>query len=380
MCSMNKLLWLLILNVMVIAADDYIVRKDNQYDPYKSKGSGIGTFVDERDGHVYKTVKIGNQLWMAENLAYETSDSWCYDNKKSNCKKMGRIYKESILHHICPEKWKLPSKEDVETLIEGVGRNEVKYLLNAYYGGLAGVGDGEEGVWFTSDISFITSTTDDDNPYGPMPYVLSFDGDEAYIQSLNGNIIGYSVRCILDNSESGDIDELRKDQKFAKDIDKVLKDVAGLQTTGKTVLGGRRGKADGGSGGIGDGLAGMLSGGGDSIATKAKGSVKIPSESDIDIVSSSRSSADIMKAVRQRTPGLRHIYNKFLKHKPGFQGRVTLKFTIAPGGEVISISIASSTTGFSEFDGEIKTAVSRWKFGKVESGNTTVKIPFTFSE
>ena len=185
--------------------------------------------------------------------------------------------------------------------------------------------------------------------------------------------------------------DLMKNQKFTKDIDKVLKDVAGLQTTGKTVLGGRRGKADGGfnegyaeggSGGIGDGLAGLLGGGGGGIATKAKGSIKTPSERDIDMGAGggSRSAADIMKVVRQRTPGLRHIYNKFLKKKPGFQGKVTLKFTIAPGGEIISISIASSTTGYGEFDGEIKTAVSRWKFSKVKSGNTTVTIPFTFSE
>ena len=185
--------------------------------------------------------------------------------------------------------------------------------------------------------------------------------------------------------------DLMKNQKFTKDIDKVLKDVAGLQTTGKTVLGGRRGKADGGfnegyaeggSGGIGDGLAGLLGGGGGGIATKAKGSIKTPSERDIDMGAGggTRSAADIMKVVRQRTPGLRHIYNKFLKKKPGFQGKVTLKFTIAPGGEIISISIASSTTGFGEFDGEIKSAVSRWKFSKVKSGNTTVTIPFTFSE
>ena len=185
--------------------------------------------------------------------------------------------------------------------------------------------------------------------------------------------------------------DLMKNQKFTKDIDKVLKDVAGLQTTGKTVLGGRRGKADGGfnegyaeggSGGIGDGLAGLLGGGGGGIATKAKGSIKTPSERDIDMGAGggSRSAADIMKVVRQRTPGLRHIYNKFLKKKPGFQGKVTLKFTIAPGGEIISISIASSTTGYGEFDGEVKTAVSRWKFSKVKSGNTTVTIPFTFTE
>jgi len=192
------------------------------------------------------------------------------------------------------------------------------------------------------------------------------------------------------NASAGAYD-LMKNQKFSKDIDKVLKDVAGLQTTGKTVLGGRRGKADGGfnegyaeggSGGIGDGLAGLLGGGGGGIATKAKGTIKTPSARDIDMGAGggSRSAADIMKVVRQRTPGLRHIYNKFLKKKPGFQGKVTLKFTIAPGGEVISISIASSTTGYGEFDGEVKKAVGRWKFSKVKSGNTTVTIPFTFSE
>ena len=192
------------------------------------------------------------------------------------------------------------------------------------------------------------------------------------------------------NASAGAYD-LMKNQKCSKDIDKVLKDVAGLQTTGKTVLGGRRGKADGGfnegyaeggSGGIGDGLAGLLGGGGGGIATKAKGSIRTPSERDIDMGAGggSRSAADIMKVVRQRTPGLRHIYNKFLKKKPGFQGKVTLKFTIAPGGEIISISIASSTTGYGEFDGEVKNAVSRWKFSKVKSGNTTVTIPFTFSE
>ena len=192
------------------------------------------------------------------------------------------------------------------------------------------------------------------------------------------------------NASAGAYD-LMKNQKFSKDIDKVLKDVAGLQTTGKTVLGGRRGKADGGfnegyaeggSGGIGDGLAGLLGGGGGGIATKAKGSIRTPSERDIDMGAGggSRSAADIMKVVRQRTPGLRHIYNKFLKKKPGFQGKVTLKFTIAPGGEIISISIASSTTGYGEFDGEFKSAVSRWKFSKVKNGDVTVTIPFEFTE
>ena len=160
-------------------------------------------------------------------------------------------------------------------------------------------------------------------------------------------------------------------------------------TTNKTVLGGTRGKrnsnynedyAEDRTSGIGDGLAGLLGGGG--IATQAKGSIRTPSERDIDVSAGggARSAADILKVVRMRTPGLRHVYNKYLKIKPNFQGKVTLRFTIAPEGEISNISIASSTTGYKDFDNEIKSSVSRWKFSKVKNGSTTVTIPFTFSE
>ena len=184
---------------------------------------------------------------------------------------------------------------------------------------------------------------------------------------------------------------LMKDQKFAKDIDKVLKNVAGLQKSGTTVLGGRRGKADGGfnegyaeggSGGIGDMLGGLLGGSGGSIGTKAKGSIRTPNERDIDMGSGggSRSVSEIMAVVRARTPGLRHIYNKHLKLRPGFAGKVTFTFTIAPGGDIISIKLSSTTTGYDEFDQEIQGAVQQWRFKVIKSGNTTVTIPFSFSE
>ena len=113
-----------------------------------------------------------------------------------------------------------------------------------------------------------------------------------------------------------------------------------------------------------------------------KGNMKTPSMKEIDMGSGggSRSASDIMKVVKQRTPGLRHIYNKHLKKVPGFEGKVTMRFTIAPGGEIISISLVSSTTGNAAFDSDIKNAISRWTFGTIKSGNTTVTIPFTFTE
>ena len=93
-----------------------------------------------------------------------------------------------------------------------------------------------------------------------------------------------------------------------------------------------------------------------------------------------RSASEIMKIVKKRNERLKKIYNRYLSVRPGTQGKITLKFTIDPEGKVISISIVSSTTGNEKFDQKIKADVAKWKFGKVTSGNTTVTIPFTFSE
>ena len=205
---------------------------------------------------------------------------------------------------------------------------------------------------------------------------------------LNRGVI-HALEAQTANASAAAYDLIK--QSFAKDIDKVIKNTNGLQVTGKTKIGEVRGKISdgfnqgmfaGGSGGIGDDISNLVSGSAGAISTKAMGNIKAPKETDIEWGSgpSSRSAADIMKVVRQRTPGLRHVYNKYLKKKPGFQGKVTLKFTIAPGGEIISMSLVSSTTDYSEFDNEIKKSVGRWTFSKVKSGNTTVTIPFTFTE
>jgi len=195
-----------------------------------------GTFTDNRDNKVYKWVKIGDQVWMAENLAYTGSDiqnitdntdwknntnydAWCYyDNSDSLGEIYGVLYQWEAAKTACPDGWHLATHDEWTTLIDHLGgENEaggkMKEIGTSHWNSPNSGADnssgfstlpggnrdfngdfndlGNDGYWWTATEYNSGSTS------GAFYHSLNYFYSGIY---TNGDIkfFGYSVRCVKD--------------------------------------------------------------------------------------------------------------------------------------------------------------------------------------
>ena len=214
-----------------------------------------GTLTDARDGQTYKTVTIGDQVWMAENLNYAYTDvpygydgytsdstSWCHKNEPENCTKYGRLYTwaaamDSVgmwsingkgcgytntcsptypVRGVCPEGWHLPSITEFETLFTAVRvKSSAGKALkstsgwNEYEGesgngtdafGFSALPAGYRGLngiyYYEGSNAYFWSSSEDGSDYA-YNMLLDYYGD--YVRLLNtSKSLGFSVRCVKD--------------------------------------------------------------------------------------------------------------------------------------------------------------------------------------
>ena len=212
-----------------------------------------GTMTDERDGKVYRTVKIGDQTWIAENLNFDVGQggsrenvyewSWCYNNEPKNCEVAGRIYtwaaaidsvklatdaddpqecgfgkicglasasSATLVQGVCPTGWHLPSNTEWNILFTKVGgKSNAGKVLKAQTGWIAYSGViNEDAVGFTalpavnggyrqtgiSAVFWSSTENNSDRAY----YISLYCGDDEVILTHNPKNKDYSVRCVKD--------------------------------------------------------------------------------------------------------------------------------------------------------------------------------------
>ena len=175
-----------------------------------------GSFADKRDGKVYKSVKIGDQWWMSENLAYKASNGCLiYESVEKYLETYGYLYTWETALKVCPDGWHLPSDAEFEKLSNFLGgADEAGGKLKEE--GTTHWNSPNAGATNSSGFSALAAGYNGSEPYkvfvGLMAYFWSYDegvADSEVARALYSNKVefsrygitrenGLSVRCIKD--------------------------------------------------------------------------------------------------------------------------------------------------------------------------------------
>ena len=209
---------------------------------FGNESVSYGKLEDERDGQIYRTVKIGGQTWMAENLNYSNEEKYLSIQGKYACpiedtsrvlggcsytwaavidsiywlgkgKKCG-YYEDpcslpSRVQGICPPRWHMPNAEEFETLYRQISQKVRKIQALGYdyssdesgFSALSGGCNSDYQCSFSIGPYFGGATfwaATEMNEYESNYWIVS--DKEAYVYRGFGNYKNglHSVRCVKD--------------------------------------------------------------------------------------------------------------------------------------------------------------------------------------
>ena len=213
---------------------------DSQSSSSKDPELAEGFLTDPRDGQTYKTVTIGTQTWMAENLNYGTANSDCYNDNSANCTKYGRLYTWAAamdsagtwstngkgcgyektcsptypVRGVCPEGWHLPNQTEWNALFAAIGgQSTAGQKLKAASGWISFSGiTNEDAFGFSALPAGVRYSLGDyyyegyyANFWSSTEYGSAYAyGMDLYYNGGNANLgdydkyVGFSVRCVKD--------------------------------------------------------------------------------------------------------------------------------------------------------------------------------------
>jgi uncharacterized protein (TIGR02145 family) len=197
--------------------------------------------VIDKDGNEYQVIKIGEQIWMAENLNIGSKvnginnqhdngqiEKYCYDDNTANCNEFGGLYTYSEAMNyttqdgsrgICMEGWRIPTDNDWQTLEIHLGMSQNDAERSGWRGTDQGQKLKSSEVWNGSNTSGFSSLPAGIYTISQSSYsYMGIDGSTAYISSniktvrqlssnneikrtneyWGWNNSALSVRCILD--------------------------------------------------------------------------------------------------------------------------------------------------------------------------------------
>jgi uncharacterized protein (TIGR02145 family) len=146
-----------------------------------------------------KTIKIGNQVWMAENLDVDIKGSWAYNGNLSNAEKYGRLYTWQAANKACPEGWRLPSNEEWSKLIDATGGESLAGKLlkeggsTSFNALFAGYCNGKS-FWFLYQYGGFWTSTPFDEKHAWYYYITN--KNDAFTSTYFNKDYGFSVRCV----------------------------------------------------------------------------------------------------------------------------------------------------------------------------------------